>query len=89
MTRQADTSADELRQLFREQGVPVWAIAQRYECSSSAIAHQMRSYGIEPPRRGRGKIPPEDTPWRAKSVRRETGTGDGCPEIPCRKRGRG
>ncbi|MBC8253751.1 MAG: hypothetical protein H8E35_06955, partial [Ardenticatenia bacterium] len=60
MTRQADTSADELRQLFREQGVPVWAMAQRYECSSLDIAHQMRSYGIEPPRRGRGKMPPED-----------------------------
>ena len=59
MTRQADTSADELRQLFREQGVPVWAMAQRYECSSLDIAHQMRLYGIEP-RRGRGKIPPED-----------------------------
>jgi len=69
MTRQADISADELRQLFREQGVPVWAMAQRYECSSSAIAHQMRSYGIEPPRRGRARCPLK-TPWRAKSARR-------------------
>jgi len=60
VTRQADIPVDELRQLFREQGVPLWAIAQRYGCSSSAIAHQMRSYGIEPPRRGRGKMPSED-----------------------------
>lgn len=60
MTGQVDIPEEGLRQLFREQGVPIWAIAQKYECSSVAIAHQMRRYDIEP-RRGRGKIPAEDT----------------------------